>query len=291
MSDTNNIEAMEDGLLDEQYEEPKSSSNEANKASNAKPANIKAAPKSKGNGMSLKKKLLLGAGGVIVVIGIATAFTIMKPQEQAQEDQPIEEPIAKTESLSAVKPIVEPQNALVSSGVSDTSSSSAVVASSSVAVTQPINNTQAQPVVANGLDTRTTAAEARLDRIEEYLTKLDAQLSAQKQTKKKHYVQHKKAKVTPKIIASKDLGLQHRTELTSVPLEQEQAIPQPKPNQPKPKLVFCEYRGGLNNRAWISCDNVLKSVKRGDILPMPYGEVSSVNDQAGNITTVGGLIQ
>lgn len=57
------------------------------------------------------------------------------------------------------------------------------------------------------------------------------------------------------------------------------------------KLVSCEYRGGLNNRAWVVCDSDLHSVKAGDALPHPYGTVVSVNDQAGTVSTTGGLIK
>ena len=55
--------------------------------------------------------------------------------------------------------------------------------------------------------------------------------------------------------------------------------------------VTCRYLGGLDNRAWVSCDDQISSVREGDKLPFPYGKVSKVDAQNGDIETDGGVVR
>lgn len=60
---------------------------------------------------------------------------------------------------------------------------------------------------------------------------------------------------------------------------------------PEVHKVSCRYLGGLDNRAWVSCDEKISSVREGDELPAPYGRVTKVDAQNGDIETSGGTVR
>lgn len=58
-------------------------------------------------------------------------------------------------------------------------------------------------------------------------------------------------------------------------------------------ITKCEFKGSLVNRAWLTCDGKLVSVKAGDMLPSPYLEVIKVNDgqSSGSVLTSNGVVE
>jgi hypothetical protein len=158
---------------------------------------------------------------------------------------------------------------------------------------QKIDANQVKPAVTdNQTDSRLAMVEARLDRIEKYLSSLSRERSSARQKKPNHHkkiadktLHENKAMnkvTTPEV--NNDTHAAKEVESTS-----SLSVAQPvKQDEPK---ASCSYRGGINNRAWVDCDGTIYSVRRGDYLPLPYGMVSGVNDQSGSVNTAGGVIQ
>ena len=52
----------------------------------------------------------------------------------------------------------------------------------------------------------------------------------------------------------------------------------------------CEYLGGLDNRAWISCNGSIQSVQKGDRVSDGHGIVMNVDAQSGEVSTSSGEV-
>lgn len=267
---------------------------EQSPAPSAKPK-TSAAPKK--SGMSKMKKWGLIGVGVLILFGGILLFSVQQPAPTGELDQGLQEQgntidngfTQNVEPASAVQP-VEQQSSIQVQSAPASAPVSAETTASQPATQQP----------AAGADPRYDSLDARVTRIENFLTQA-AQQSSEKQRQKKAAIKHKPSKPKQMVATvtaadairspGTDAGHQPDQIVGTITRNEVDTIKLTATEVQKPLPVVCEYRGALNNRAWVACGEDLYSVKPGDKLPSPYGAVTSVNDQAGNVGTVGGLIQ
>lgn len=250
-------------------------------------------------GMSKMKRNALIGGGVAVLFGGILLFGAQQqpgpsnfdaPQGEQQKAQtqandvslapsntPRQAPAAQ---LTAVQPVPPATETAIAPAASAVPAASAAMSTAS----------------APAADTRYDSLEARVARIENYLSKAATPAVSEKKKDAAPRVTAKRKRETreaktvssgkPGVLSQRAAQPVSRVDETVQVVSLSEIEAAQKPVQPA-----CKYRAALNNRAWVTCGDDLYSVKRGDVLPQPYGVVTDVNDAAGNVATSGGLIQ
>jgi hypothetical protein len=271
------------------------------------------APTSSSVKKPMSKNIKIAIGASVGVIASAIFIFVNMKSQPAPQQRPAEmaQDMSDMTAPSHAPASSRAHQVPASSGVQPVSSVTAGVVQSqalhNVAATPAINQSQdprslqsadqpSQPSTA-GSDDQEKKIEllaARVDRIETFLQKLSQEREAATQGKKSEKpVAHPSSRAASDRVKNNSAKrmAKHPHPIDVLPDTAVVASSTKIATSiSKPKLS-CEYRGGINNRAWISCDGDMQSVRVGDTLPYPYGAVTAIDDKAGNITTAGGIIE
>lgn len=252
-------------------------------------------------------KIAIGAVGAVVAMVGFVAFD-MQRQQSASSPALADDPAMSAAEAFPAAAITQPAPLASASSV-EPSTTVTTAASSVIAASQAVSQPVSVPYDEVKMSEVEQTQNARLDRIEAFLMS-NKNAATKPQPKESRSVQPVSGKNAPDkkrntghhVADSKpgkpgkpggsNCSDEHASKLSAANQKPVASIPTYIEPVPVVKRAICEYRGGINNRAWVTCDDELRSVKRGDALPYPYGVVTDVNDQAGSVSTsAGGIIQ
>lgn len=212
----------------------------------------------KKKGLGKTTKIALIAGAIILLLGIAVVFLSLQeepyPDEQETQAEQMELP-------------QQPENNSDQFGQAE----------------EMEQQEQSEPEIQQASQAESPQTELLLRQIDELESRVSKLEEAIKKKPVRKIVKHKP---TAKTETEKPSVESNKTDEVKV-----EKVVEPEITVAEIPRANCIYLGALNSRAWVSCDETLVTVKKGDMLPYPYGEVESVDDSLGVVTTKGGVIR